>query len=128
MFTLRFDDQSRVPRYRQIYNQIKAAILSGNLKPGNKLPTQAEWLDRYGVYVVTSARACRELAEEGLIVSRPGRGTFVADQTPKMSDTERRRRLTTQTIAYLATVAPLGFTMTEIIANIRQNFKREGAG
>ena len=125
MLTLTFDDDSRIPKYRQIYNQIKATILSGRLQPGDKLPTQAEMMDKYGVYVVTSARAYRELAQEGLIVGKPARGTFVADQAPKMSDAELHQQLTKHTKSFLATVAPLGFTMTEIIANVRYNFKRE---
>ena len=125
MFKLKIEDASPLPKYRQIIDQVKLAIATGHLRPGDRLPNQAQMKDEYGVFVATASRAYRELAQEGLIYSRRRKGTFVMETTPQKSVAERKQLLMERTKVYLVDVAPLGFSMSEIIANIRLNFKRE---
>lgn len=64
-------------RYRQIHQQLRAAILAGEYKAGDKLPTEMELATLHGVSRVTSAAALSELAREGLVRRLPRRGTIV---------------------------------------------------
>jgi len=65
-------------RYRQIHQQLRNAILLGEYKPGDKLPTEKELGALHGVSRVTSAAALAELAREGLVQRLPRRGTTVS--------------------------------------------------
>ena len=65
-------------RYRAIAADLAAKIRDGHYAPGEALPAQRELSAVYGVTLMTLRQALRELSGEGLIVQRPGRGTFVA--------------------------------------------------
>lgn len=65
------------PLYQQIYSIISDAITSGQLKPGDRLPTERSLCERFGVARATARRALRRLAEEGVIDATVGRGSFV---------------------------------------------------
>src|SRR5919201_1688659 len=51
------------------------------LRPGDRLPSSRSLMNRYQVSPVTVSRAIRLLAAEGLVVARPGSGTYVAERT-----------------------------------------------
>jgi GntR family transcriptional regulator len=65
-------------RYRAIAADLAAKIRDGHYPPGEALPGQRELSTEYGVTLMTLRQALRELSGEGLIVQRPGKGTFVA--------------------------------------------------
>jgi GntR family transcriptional repressor for pyruvate dehydrogenase complex len=67
--------------YEQIVEQIEERILSGDLKPGDRLPTESELADQFGVSRTAVREAMKVLRHKGLADSHPGRGTFVADDT-----------------------------------------------
>jgi GntR family transcriptional regulator len=64
-------------RYRAIAADLAAKIRDGRYAPGEALPAQRELSAAYGVTLMTLRQALRELDAEGLIVQRPGKGTFV---------------------------------------------------
>lgn len=66
------------PLYRQVVEQIRARILSGDLTPGTPLPSVRQLAAQISASVITTRRAYLELEREGLITTRPGLGTFVA--------------------------------------------------
>ena len=66
-------------KYYQLYRTLKARILSGTYKPGEKLPSKRVLADREGVSVITVERACQMLADEGYIQTRERQGCFVSD-------------------------------------------------
>ncbi|MEV4161447.1 winged helix-turn-helix domain-containing protein [Nonomuraea dietziae] len=68
---------------RQIANKLRAAILTGKLQPGDKLPSQNELASRYGVARETVKAALRLLVNDRLIVSRQGSGAYVRAQTQR---------------------------------------------
>ncbi|XVQ10922.1 GntR family transcriptional regulator [Spirillospora sp. CA-255316] len=72
------DSEDPRPPSRQIADQLRSAILSGRLQPDAKLPSQNQLSSRYGVARETVKAALRQLASEGLIVSRKGSGSFVS--------------------------------------------------
>jgi DNA-binding LacI/PurR family transcriptional regulator len=67
------------PLYKYIYDQLLDNISSGKLAPGDKTPSEKELCDTFGVSRITSKKALEMLAEQGIIVRRPGLGSFVAD-------------------------------------------------
>jgi DNA-binding GntR family transcriptional regulator len=64
--------------WRQVADDVAAAIDSGELKSGWKLPPETELAEVYGVARNTIRRAVAELAEDGRLTVVHGRGTFVA--------------------------------------------------
>ncbi len=68
------------PLYRQISNDIKAKIAAGTLKTGDQLASQNELADEYDVSLITIKKALADLAKEGVVYSRVGKGTYVANQ------------------------------------------------
>jgi DNA-binding transcriptional regulator YhcF (GntR family) len=68
---------------QQIADRIRAAILTGKLAPGDKLPSQPDLAARYGVARETVKRALDPLRAERLIVSRQGSGAFVRAKTQR---------------------------------------------
>jgi len=72
-----------VPLYQQIVQQVRAKVLTGELKAGDPLPSMRQLASQLIASVITTKRAYSELEAEGLIVTRAGLGTFVADLDPK---------------------------------------------
>jgi GntR family transcriptional regulator, arabinose operon transcriptional repressor len=69
------------PRHRQIYEAFRARIDSGELEPGEKLPTEAQLMQHFAVSRTTVSRALRDLEMQGLVRRRRGSGTYVREQT-----------------------------------------------
>lgn len=79
---LRIDREDADPAYRQVYRQLREAILSGALSPGSRLPSSRAMARGAGVARVTIVRALEQLAAEGFVESRVGAGTYVAPDLP----------------------------------------------
>ncbi|UCD37243.1 MAG: GntR family transcriptional regulator [Fidelibacterota bacterium] len=79
------DIQNPTPLYRQISADIKQQISSGELLPGDQIPSQNELARQYGVSLLTVKQARAELINSGLLYSRVGKGVFVA-QTRKTTE------------------------------------------
>ena len=77
MIKLRLDPSSGVATYLQLVHQVKHALRLGALMPGDRLPTIKEVVSDLAINPNTVAKAYRELEQEGLVVGRPGLGTFV---------------------------------------------------
>lgn len=71
------DSHSGLAPYLQIVQQVKRALRLGVLGVGDQLPTIRETVAQMAVNPNTVLKAYRELEHEGLVVSRPGQGTFV---------------------------------------------------
>ncbi|NLL04677.1 MAG: GntR family transcriptional regulator [Clostridiaceae bacterium] len=69
---------SQIPIYEQIKNQIREQVLSGVLMPDTQLPSIRAMARELKVGVITTKRAYEDLCEEGILVSQPGKGVFVA--------------------------------------------------
>jgi GntR family transcriptional regulator len=70
------------PKYRQIANDLRAAIRAGDYAPGDRLPGENDLMVRYGVARMTARQALGVLASEGVVSARKGAGVFVRDFTP----------------------------------------------
>jgi len=67
------------PRYRQLKELIVSRIASGDLQPGDRVPSEHELGETMNVSRMTANRALRELHDEGYVERVAGRGTFVSD-------------------------------------------------
>jgi DNA-binding LacI/PurR family transcriptional regulator len=72
----------QIPLYQHIVNTLKQKMNSGELQPGNQLPTEAEISKQFKVSRITSKRALTELENEGLIYRIQGKGSFVNEVQP----------------------------------------------
>ncbi len=70
-------NQSELPIYAQIKEQIKEQILSGSIASGSVLPSIRQLAKESGVSVITTTRAYRDLEQEGFIASIQGKGSIV---------------------------------------------------
>jgi len=86
---LRIDSRDHETLQRQIYRGIQRSILTGVVKPGTRLPSSRAMADDLGVSRTTTLLALDQLLAEGYLTTRPGAGTFVAEDLP--DDLPRRR-------------------------------------
>lgn len=75
---LPLDRRSGIPLYHQIQQRLLEQIQSGELKPGNPLPSIQQIATLMGVSQMTVRQAVRALCELGIIYSRQGKGTFIS--------------------------------------------------
>jgi GntR family transcriptional regulator len=68
------------PMYRQIAEDLRAQIESGELEPGQQLRTEGKFRDHYGASRNTVRDAIKWLTNLGLVETRPGQGTFVVEK------------------------------------------------
>jgi DNA-binding GntR family transcriptional regulator len=73
----RIDTAARKPRYQQVSDDLRAAILRGDFAAPDEFPTEAELCARYGVSRFTVREALRALQAEGLIARKRGSGTII---------------------------------------------------
>ncbi len=79
------DKASATPFYQQIANQIRSRIESGEYEPGQLLPTEPMLCKEYDVSRITVRSAIQSLADLGLVIKKPGKGSFVADNISRQS-------------------------------------------
>ena len=77
MSLLRIDPDSAVPPFEQLRTQVAAMTVTGELAPGQKLPTVRQLAADLGLAANTVARAYRELEADGIISTQGRRGTFI---------------------------------------------------
>jgi len=76
-----FSHSSEVPIYRQLVTQVVLAIVSGDLRPGDRLPSTRELARRFGLHPNTVSAGYRQLEREGWTARRHGSGVYVRTLT-----------------------------------------------
>ena len=84
---------SPTPIYKQITDQVRLAVATGKLAVADQLPSVRAMAEELVVNPNTVARAYTDLAREGMIESRPGRGVFITRKRKMFTREEGRRRL-----------------------------------
>jgi molybdate-binding protein/DNA-binding transcriptional regulator YhcF (GntR family) len=111
--------------YQQIIQSIRNDIFSGVLKPGSHLPTVREMAKERQCTIGTIMRAYQELARQGLVISRVGKGTSVADNLTAQDQTPlRRASLYNRVDAFLLEIMTAGYTTEEVEQSFRANLDR----
>lgn len=81
------------PIYQQIYDQIKTAILSGELREGDMLPSIRALAKDLRISVITTKRAYEELEQGGYIYTAAGKGCFVSQKSSGMVYEEHLKKI-----------------------------------
>ena len=121
---IKLDLKSGVPFYRQVIDQVKAAIATENLSPGDRLPTVRQLAVDLSINPNTVSRAYTELELTGLVETQMGSGTFVGSRQVKPNDVEQRRMLNQLCQEFLSRVSTHGFTLDDVLSNLEQRGKR----
>ena len=110
--------------YRQIADQIRQAIVSGNLKVGDAVPSVRQLAKELAINPNTVAKAYSELTRDGVLAGQSGRGCVVASRKNVFSKTERLRRLDLVLDSLASEALTLGFSCDEIQERLVKRFEK----
>ena len=121
---IHIDLKSGVPFYRQIIDQVKAAMATETIRPGDRLPTVRQLAVDLSINPNTVSRAYTELELTGLVETQMGSGTFVGNHRVEQDDIERRRVLDQICQEFLSRASTHGFNLDDVLENLEQRRKR----
>ena len=107
------------PIYVQIVNQIKRLVATGQLRPHEELPPVRVLAAQLLINPNTVARAYRELESAGVVTTRIGAGTYVAEGGSPLAHRERLRLLSDRVDGLLVEADHLNFTLDEVVELMR---------
>ena len=105
---------SAVPIYRQIVDQVCRAVATGQLVPGEQVPSVRALAEQLVINPNTVARTYADLIREGVLEAQKGKGVFVARRRAVYTKAERLRRLEATLDAFVNEGVRLGFTPEEL--------------
>lgn len=117
----------RRPMYLQITEQIRHRIAVGDWPPGHELPSIRILAAETQVSVITVKRAYSDLEREGLIVTRQGKGSFVADNVD-LSTKLHAEKLDEHLSAAAGLGRVLGLTAEELASRLREAARKTNEG
>jgi GntR family transcriptional regulator len=120
MIEFKLDPKSGVPFYRQIIDQIKYGIASGNLEVGEQLPTVRALAVQLKVNLNTVIKAYKELEIQNILETQQGTGTFIGNAQVDINPKERRDKLKSICNEFTSIAATYGFTVDDIIEELNQ--------
>jgi len=127
MSLITVDLRDRKQLYEQLTDNVKKLILTGELKPDDKLPSVRSLAKELGINPNTIQKAYSELERTGIIMTLPGRGSIVlADRSILRSD--QMEELTARFFAIATECANTGVTESEFINAAQTAWKRTGGG
>lgn len=107
------DFDAAQPIYRQIIDSFQKQLIRGELKPGDKIPSQREYAERARVNPNTVQRAYREMEMMQMVETQRGQGTFI-NATPEMLMQMKDEMATAVISHFIAEMSELGFDAHEI--------------
>ena len=105
---------SGVPIYQQIAEQMKTDILGGKLKEGEYLPSIRGLAKELKISVITTMKAYELLEAEGLVTAAPGKGFYVNAQDSEMLREQHLRRVEESLIEAIKAARTAGMTDREL--------------
>ena len=127
-FLLRLDSADPAPIYIQIDRAIRAGIATGKLPKGYQLPTVRQLAVDLKINANTVAKVYSDLERDGVVQTRRGVGTFVAEPSNAASNRGNKQALRELAVRVLQDVAARGFSRDEFIAELQQQLKEEQDG
>lgn len=127
MIDFKLDPKAGIPFYRQIIDQIKYGIASGNLKIGEQLPTVRALAVELKVNLNTVSKAYKELEIQNILETHLGSGTFIGDSDFKITPKQKKEKLQSICREFLTIASSYGFTSINLIdeLNAMQNNKNQ---
>ena len=105
------------PMYEQIMDQITAKVMAGDWRPGQSLPSIRELASASSVSVITVKRAYLELERAGVIVTRQGKGSFVAE-TQDLAKQLVREEFDAHLMGMVGAAHKLGMGEREVVEHV----------
>ncbi len=125
MPTFVVDSSSPTPIYAQLDRSIRASIATGELESGAQLPTVRQLAVDLAVNANTVAKVYAQLERDGILETRRGVGTFVRESpSPQAARAHRERELRELIQRFVGDAALLGFTLPELIKQLRNGEKQ----
>lgn len=115
-FNFLINTGSTTPIYKQIVEQVRRAVATGRLAVTDQLPSVRALAERLVLNPNTVARAYADLAREGVIETRPGRGVFIIPKRRVFVREEARRRLEPLLNALISEGLAMDFSADELQA------------
>lgn len=115
------DVMSRVPVYEQIIKQVEEQVLTGILKEGDKLPSVRSLSVKLSINPNTIQKAYTELDRRQLIITVPGKGSFISEKAIEVVGANSREKMT-ELNKIIRELALAGVTKEEIINYIEEVF------
>lgn len=115
------DVMSRVPVYEQIIKQVEEQVLTGILKEGDKLTSVRSLSVKLSINPNTIQKAYTELDRRQLIITVPGKGSFISEKAIEVVGANSREKMT-ELNKIIRELALAGVTKEEIINNIEEVF------
>lgn len=113
------------PIYEQIYTQIRNQILSGELAPGQGLPSIRALAKDLRISVITTKRAYDELEADGFLYTVAGKGCFVAEKNLDLIREQKLKELEDHLDAAVELAAQCGVSALELMEMLRILLKEE---
>lgn len=118
--------QNKLPLYEQLIEQLRRQIVLGAISPDAPLPSVRQLSVELGINPNTVQKAYREMEQEGLIVSVPGRGSFVTNDVGRMQERQRAAELANLEKA-LRQCREIGISHTAVQALANRVYKEESS-
>jgi len=112
MVLLRITPDHPEPIYAQLVRQIRSAIIAREVLPGEKVPSHRELAQQLVINHLTVKRAFDELEASGLLITRRGLGTYVADSLPTTLVAEARAEVVSELTRSAAAALASGLSRT----------------
>jgi GntR family transcriptional regulator len=120
------DTRSGVPTYMQLVNQVRRSVRNGILRSGDRLPTAREVVAALAINPNTVLKAYTQLESEGLVISRPGLGTFIAEDIPVPLAAAVQRQLRRGLDSWIRSAAAAGLDREGMLALINLAIDEQG--
>lgn len=121
MIQFMLDPKSGTPFYRQIIDQIKFGIASGNLKAGEQLPTVRALAVELKVNLNTVTKAYTELEIQSILETQQGTGTFIGKIEIKIPAAEKVKKLQSICNEFTSIAFSYGFSKDDIINELQKH-------
>ncbi len=108
-------NQSELPIYAQIKEQLKEQILNGQIPEGSTLPSIRQLAKEVGVSVITTTRAYSDLEEEGFIATMQGKGSVVLSKDNSMLQEQYLMRIEEGLSTAIETARVMGLPKEELM-------------
>jgi GntR family transcriptional regulator len=115
------DPKAGIPFYRQIIDQIKFGIASGNLKAGEQLPTVRALAVELAVNLNTVSKAYKELEIQKILETQQGTGTFIGNASIKIPPGELHKKLESICNEFTTIAFSYGFSINDLINELQKH-------
>ncbi len=123
MMLVTINQHGKIPIFRQLIQEIKMKIASGELSPGDKLPSIRELAVYLSLNPNTVMKSYRELEREGLVKTKMGKGVFVSENLNESTINQLKKNILFQKIDEMVNTAKmLNIKKQEIIEEINKRY------